>query len=98
MRQPVKGGSFVFAGGPIDPSPIANWAAVAGFTAGLYGRMPHLALNLSLRHMRANSISPGLIADGVWTSRRELRSTRNSPPRTSPGMRARTPKPILTNM
>ncbi|KAF4220098.1 hypothetical protein CNMCM5878_002128 [Aspergillus fumigatiaffinis] len=64
VLKPGYTSSLILTGGVVGDRPQPNWAVIAGYSAGLYGMVPGLALDM--KPLRVNFVSPGPVKTGMF--------------------------------
>ncbi|KAF7122884.1 hypothetical protein CNMCM5793_000994 [Aspergillus hiratsukae] len=63
--KPGYTSSLTFTGGAVANKPQPDWAVIAGYSAGLYGMVQGLALDM--KPLRVNFVSPGPVKTGLFS-------------------------------
>ncbi|KAF7167259.1 hypothetical protein CNMCM5623_000621 [Aspergillus felis] len=65
VLKPGYTSSLILTGGAVGDRPQPDWAVVAGYSAGLHGMVPGLALDM--KPLRVNFVSPGPVKTDLFS-------------------------------
>ncbi|RHZ52478.1 hypothetical protein CDV55_102753 [Aspergillus turcosus] len=65
VLKPGYNSSLILTGGAVANRPQPDWSVIAGYSAGLYGMVQGLALDM--KPLRVNFVSPGPVKTGLFS-------------------------------